>query len=146
MAIAAPIEKIELYGNDSAGQKRRVTVVAGTQISQGILVQLTSPNTASATTSGTIAQGIAGVMSMEKEAGDDVSTESTVWTLGKFRGTASAAITAGDELISASDNFIMLNPGNIGVSGSLAGSGSAIIGYSVETVANNARCDFILKL
>ncbi len=146
MAIAAAIEKIELYGNDSAGQKRRVTVAAGTQISQGILVTLTNPNTAAATTLNAIGESIAGIMSMEKEAGDDTSTEATVWTLGKFRGTASGAILAGQELQSGSNNSIQANNIRVGTSGGFQASGAAIIGYSLEDASAGDRFDFILKL
>lgn len=89
----APLAVIIELTNGNGNQKR-YTVANGTQISKGILLQLSDPRTAALSEAGGIPVGIS---AFEKEANDG-STSISVWTNGIFDIKASGAVTVGAQV------------------------------------------------
>ena len=127
--------KVELYGANNDGNPIRFTVPNNVDISQGTLMQLVDPFTAS----GAVTQGaaIAGVASMDKIANDG-STSISVWTDGRFLAVASAAITVGGEIAMG----VLQNQVWAGV----GGSGAFTCGHALETAATGDTFNVRLKL
>jgi len=89
--------KIELYGDNSAGDVMPFTVSSSVAIPKGTLMQLSaSPRTIAA--SSTYGQVFVGVATAEKDSAD-TSTQLGVWTNGVFKMTASGSINDGDTVI-----------------------------------------------
>lgn len=120
--------KVELYGANNDGGARRYTIIDGVSVSQGTLLRLVDPRTASyAWTSGV---ACAGVSAEEKQANDG-ATSITCYTDGVFTVYASGAITAGAPI--AAD--IVPNKVHSWGGGTSAASYADIIGYALGTAA-----------
>lgn len=134
------ITKVEAYDAFNT----RYTCSASTSISKGMILMLTDPRTASKHTGGKATiygKPTAGIAAMDKD-GSDPSTTITVWTKGIFDAYASGAITAGDAVIGVAD-------GQIATAAALAttvASGALIIGYALETAADQEQINFKLDL
>lgn len=118
------------------------TVADGTQISRGMLLQLTDPRTASKNSAATNAtpQVSVGIAAMEKEASDG-STKITVWTKGIFDSVASGAINVGDPIVFLRDGYIAVSE----KAGHIA-SGARIVGHALETASDAERIEWKLDL
>lgn len=136
------IEKIVLYGPNNDGNPRRYTVADGTQISKGVLLELSDPQTAAAMSGGVTAAATkwcAGIAAMEKEASDG-STTISAWTQGEFDAIASGAIPVGNAVVAVVDGYIKA------ADVAHAASGAVIIGYALETASDAERISFRLNL
>ena len=131
-------KKVELYDNNS-GRIKRFTVADGTQISKGLILKLTDPNTASVADalSHALAVASAGVSSTEKEANDG-QIEIGCWTQGKMNSVCSGTIVTGNSVVA-------IQNGKIEVAFHLA-SGAQIIGHALEDGTDNESIDWILNL
>ena len=119
------------------------TVADGTQISRGMLLQLTDPRTASKAT-GTSArvgadQAAAGIAAMEKEASDG-STKITAWRKGIFDSVASGAITVGKPVVFVADGYIAQAP----IDSAVASHG--VVGRALETASDAERIEWSINL
>lgn len=85
---------VELYGQNNDGTQVVYSCASGTPITKGTLLQLTTPNIASAHSA--VGQAIAGIASEDK-ASNDYTTRISVWTNGVFDMMASGA-TVGEPL------------------------------------------------
>ena len=131
----AVLTKVEL--TNSTGFPRRYTVASGVAINKGTLLGLQDPRTASGSV--TVLMPCAGVANMDKEA-DDYSTSITAWTDGIFKCECSGAIAAGEPvLIGGADQIIAASGGTVA-------SGAQIIGYALETGADNETIQFRLRI
>lgn len=135
------INKIELYGQNNDGDVRRFTVASGTAITKGSLMALTDPNTCILASS--VCQPIAGIAAIDKDNNDYV-TEISCWTNGIFDIVASGVITVGSPVTSSSTGSLNYVSGALGLS--LAASGAALIGYAMETAADNERIRVRVRL
>lgn len=136
----------ELTKVDGVGvraQTRTFTVASGTAISQGTLLKLSDPRTASQATA--INDPIAGIAAMDKEgsAGGDASTTISVWIDGVFKAVASGNITIGAPLGAGGSTA---EPNKLSVQTSDAASGAAVIGYSLETATNDETFQARIRL
>lgn len=109
------------------------TCADGTGIEKGTLVQLDDPDTIVAHNA--INEEIVGVTAEEKIASDG-HTKIAVYDSGKFKATASGAITAGDSLCaSETANILYTAPVNA----------EKIVGRSMETVADGETFKYKLE-
>lgn len=124
--MAYEATKVELTNN--TGFPRRFTCADGVAIAKGALLKMTDPRTAALADG--VADPIAGIASMDKEASDG-STSISVYTDGIFEMKASGAITIGAPVVSSSTaNHVSM------VSGIGIASGAAVIGYAMEAAAD----------
>ena len=102
MAVA---KKIELYGDNSAGDVMPFTVSSSVAIPKGTLLVLSAtPRTAAAHS--TFMEKFVGVANAEKDSAD-TSTQLGVWTNGIFEFSASGSISDGDIVaLSGTPNFV----------------------------------------
>ena len=102
------VTKIELFGDNSAGQVMGFTVASGTAIPKGsVMVLSASPRTA--TIHASVGQKFVGVATAEKDALDS-STRLGVWTNGVFNFATSGAVADGDIVcLSATVNAVYTN-------------------------------------
>lgn len=130
--------KIEL--TNSTGFPRRFACADTPLILKGTLCSLADPRTAAASASaGEVCSGIA---SMDKVASDG-SLTIALWTDGIFDMYASGAITVGAPVISAG----VANEVKTASSGSVAmASGAAVIGYALETAADQETIAVRIRL
>ena len=95
---------LELYGPNSDGGKRRVTIADGVSISVGAALQMLDPRTASYSHLAKVP--IIGIAADEKTPNSGV-TEISVFTDGLFDVVASGAITLGQPVVlSLQDNKV----------------------------------------
>lgn len=120
--MTAQAVKVELYGQNNDGDRRRYTIASDAAVAKGDLLILTSPRTASVTggASGAMFAGVAA----EAHDGLDFSTSITAYTNGIFDIVASTAITAGNELILDGNSVLADNAGTA--------LGSQIVGVPLE--------------
>jgi len=131
MAVTAAINAVREIESYNDGARRRGTVAAGTDIPKGSILKIASPNTFSQS-DGT-ADFVAGVSSDDKE-GDDPSTSIGVYGPGVYEFMASGAITAGDNVKTATSgirNMVM-------TAGDLSTATGTIVGMAVTTATNAA--------
>jgi len=122
---------------------QRFTVDANTQISKGVLCKLTDPVTAVAIGIGEGDVVVAGIASMDKSiANSDTSTQLTFWTRGRFKGSASGAITVGDYIIADGGGsfsaWVMTPKTAVAMEASFA----LVCGRSLETAADTDDFEF----
>ena len=132
--VESQMTVVELLGPNRDGELRDITVAAGTTISKGIGLTLTSPRTGIKTSTLTqkLCAPVAGISAMEKD-GSDPSTTISVITQGIIEGSASGAITIGRGVgLTESNHFIQVGPGTDGASGAI------LCGTAVKTVAATA--------
>ena len=96
--MANEIVKIELYGDNQAGDPVRYTCASNVAIVKGTLCKFSGDHTVDACASRSAA--IAGVAAMDKSA-TDLSTTITLWTNLKADVKASGAIAVGNMVMSA---------------------------------------------
>lgn len=95
--MANEASKIELFGNNSAGDVMQYTVSSSASIPLGTLMVLSaSPRTMAAHSSE--GQIFVGVANAEKDS-SDTSTDLGVWQNGVFKMAASGTISDGDQVI-----------------------------------------------
>jgi len=136
---------------------RSVTVSASTQISKGMLMTLTDPNTAvkASAVSASLAQPPAGIANAEKDSAD-ASTELGLWKKGIFDAVASGAIRIGEPIVFVEAGHIAAVP-TIQVSLALVSDGSSvgiipaasmgiIAGRSREVATDGERIEFELDI
>ena len=127
-------EKVELYGENSSGDQRRIACDTSLVASKGTLVNLTDPRT----TTGLAVSGgaVSGIVARDK-AGDDDAISLSVWTNMVADMMCSGAVTVGNSVIAAGNNQV----GNYS-------SGSLIppIGQALETGANKEIINVRLRL
>lgn len=125
--MTAQAVKVELYGQNNDGDRRRYTIASDAAVAKGDLLILTSPRTASVTggASGAMFAGVAA----EAHDGLDFSTSITAYTNGIFDIVGSAAISAGEAVIL--DGNSVLAATNLGGGISIA-SGAQIVGIALE--------------
>ena len=104
----------------------------------GTLVSLTDPGTVSTTVAANAK--CAGVLARDKVANDG-HTRISVYKRGTFRAVCSGAVTIGDPVVAAGvTNMINNAPANSTT------SGSAIIGYALETGSDQEEIEVELRL
>jgi len=98
--------KVELYGNNSAGEVMPFTVSSSGAIPKGSLMVLSATPRTMAVHSA-LNQKFVGITNAEKDA-DDTSDELGVWTNGVFSLMSSGAIADGDIVVlSETANLVM---------------------------------------
>lgn len=119
------------------------TVADGTQISQGSLLKLTDPKTASKADAGSAAVGAdtagAGIANAEKKASDG-STQLGLWKKGNFNIVASGAITAGKPVVFVADGYVAQAP----ITTAVASMG--IVGRALATASDAERIEVAIDI
>lgn len=136
-------KKVLLY--DGNGRIKQFTVSNSVQVSQGILMSLSDPNTATKTTGGVTGSGVgqlpnAGISAFEKEANDG-ATQHGLWTQGRFTAVASGVIAFGDGITFVADGFIK----KASEFSTLASRGF-VAGWALRTASDLERIPFELDL
>lgn len=131
------LNKVELTNGD--GFPRRFTVASNVAITKYTLLSLKDARLAAA--SAVENEACAGVAAMAKSA-TDYSTSISVLTDGVFEAVSSGTATAGEACISAGvDNLVKVAPVE-----TIAGSGSAIIGYYMEDASDQETVNIRIRL
>ena len=134
--------KVELYGANNDGEKRRYAIADGTTVSMGDMLILRDPRSCSAALlADTVCAGIA---AEDHAAG--YGTSISAWTNGIFEALASGAIGLGAPIQPAGFNAVQVVGHASGVSGAITASGAQVIGYSLETAADNEIVNIRLRL
>lgn len=101
--VSNAVTKVELYGEDSAGDIRGWDCASGTLISKGTILTFSSARTAIAASSA--AQIFAGVSSADKSA-SDYSTRTGCWENGILEMYCSGVGVAGMKVVTDADNKV----------------------------------------
>jgi len=129
---------VELYGANNDGGKRRFTIGDSTAASKGEILELADPRTAKTVTAAGVP--IAGVAS-EEHLPDVGVTNISVWTDGIFEAVSSGAIVLGAGVQVGTVGNAVASFGQ-----SAAVSGACMLGYCLETAADNETVNIRLKL
>lgn len=135
-------EAVKVYPNSSSGDViQDFTCADGTGIEKGTLLKLTDPRTAIISTA--TADALCGIAAREKIANDG-RTRIAVHRQGDFELRASGSITVGSRVCSYADaNY----PNVVGTAnGVAAASGSAILGYALETASDGETINIRVNL
>ncbi len=126
---------VEAYGPNRDGEPRDYIIAAGTSVSQGQSLQLTTGRTV-VVNDGALTAG-AGVASEEHIGGFNV-THISVWTDIVLNAVASGAINVGDGVRFCDDNKI--------IAAEVGASGAFTVGYVLDTLADGNTGELRLRL
>ena len=131
------IKKVELTNGD--GFPRRYTVASNVAITKGTLLSLDDGRIAAIDP--LHGEAIAGIANQAKSA-SDFSTSIAVWTDGVFECAASGTITRGVGVIAAGVDNMVFAASSL----TLAASGAAVIGYAMDTAADEETINIRIQL
>jgi len=118
--------KVELYGHKELGGIRRFLCASGTKISKGTVLKLTSPRTASASSSA--GDLFAGIAAADKSA-TDYSTSVSAWEDGVFELYSSGTVTAGDKVVTGNTAGYL----RTAAVGEYTSDSNKIVGYALKS-------------